>query len=204
MDNNKHNAEMNLELIAQIIEQSKRNLNNHSFNSWIGWGVFTAVLGLIIWGIIKATGCHQWHWLWFLEFAYAIYDGKRNEKRHIAAKSHIDSAIIGIWKTLGWLYIFTPIVMTFMAIYLQHFYALNLIMPLVLIYTSIGVAFTGIILREKWITAIPVICTLSPLYMLGVISSQQFSDRHIILFISTIFCILVIPGIILNIKCKNK
>lgn len=33
MDNNKHNAEMNFELIAQIIEQSKRNLNNHSFNS---------------------------------------------------------------------------------------------------------------------------------------------------------------------------
>ena len=76
-------------------------------------------------------------------------------------------------------------------------------MPLVLIYTIVGVAFTGVILREKWITAIPVICSISPLYMFAVISSQQFAQWHMILFMVTFFVIMVVPGVILNYKCRK-
>ena len=80
MDNGKYTAEKRLEMIAEMIEQTKRNFNRHNFNPWIGWGVFTTLLGLIIYVIVQSTGVNQWYWLWFLEFAYAIYDGKRNEK----------------------------------------------------------------------------------------------------------------------------
>ena len=104
-----------------MIEQTKRNFNRHNFNPWIGWGVFTTLLGLIIYVIVQSTGVNQWYWLWFLEFAYAIYDGKRNEKEDANLKSHLDNAINGIWVALGWLYTLTPIVMTFMAIYLQYY-----------------------------------------------------------------------------------
>ena len=204
MDKQKMSAEMSLELITQMIEQSKRNFNRRDFNPWIGWGIFTTLLGLIIYGIVEMTGADQWYWLWFLEFAYAIYDCKRNEKEEPNLQSHLDNAINGIWKALGWLYILTPVAMTFMAIYLQHYYALNMIMPLVLIYTIVGVAFTGVILREKWITTIPIVGSLSPLYMLGTISSQQFTNAQILMFSATFFVIMVIPGIILNSKCKKQ
>ena len=204
MNKKKFTTEKSFEIITQMIEQSKQNLNRHNFNPWIGWGVYTTLLGLAIYCIVECTGVNQWYWLWFLEFGYAIYDCKRNEKADPGIRSHIDKAINGIWKALGWLYTLTPIAMTFMAIYFQHYYALNMIMPLILIYTIIGVAFTGVILREKWITTIPIICSLSPLYMFGVISSQQFSNAHILWFTVTFFCIMVIPGFILNHKSKIR
>ena len=204
MDNEKYTAEKRLEIIAEMIEQTKRNFNRHNFNPWIGWGVFTTLLGLIIYTIVQSTGVNQWYWLWFLEFAYAIYDGKRNEKEDANLKSHLDNAINGIWVALGWLYTLTPIAMTFMAIYLQHYYALNMIMPLVLIYTIVGVAFTGVIMQERWIVAIPIIGSLSPLYMFATISSQQFSNSQILMFTLTFFVVMVIPGLILNAKYKKK
>lgn len=203
MEDKKLNAETSLELISQMIQQTKHNFNRHSFNAWIGWGVFTTVLGLILYGVVEITGSFQWYWFWFLEFAYAIYDCKRNEKSEPDHKTHLDNAINGIWKALGWLYTLTPVAMTFMAIYSQHFFALNMIMPLVLIYTIIGVAFTGVILRERWITAIPIICTPIPLYMLGTISSQQFTNEQVLLFSVTFFVVMAVPGIILNLKCKK-
>ncbi len=193
-----------LELITQMIEQSKKNLNRHNFNSWIGWGVFTTVLGLVIYAIVKHTGVNQWNYLWFLEFGYAIYDGKRNEQKEGYAKSHIDNAIEGIWQALGWLYILTPVAMTFSAIYMQYYYAFNMIMPLVLIYTIVGVAFTGVILREKWIVFIPIIGSLSPLYMIATISSQRFEEWYLLMFVATFFVVMVVPGIILNYNSKRK
>lgn len=203
MEKQKLSAEASLELISQMINQSKMNLNGKSFNSWIGWGVYTLLLGIAILAIVEFTGVQQWYWLWFLEFVYAIFDCKRNQRQEPKVKTHIDNAIVGIWSALGWLYILTPVAMTFSAIYLQHFWALNMIMPLVLIYTIVGVAFTGVILREKWITAIPVICSISPLYMFAVISSQQFAQWHMVLFMATFFVVMVVPGIILNYKCKR-
>ena len=197
MEKQNFDAEKSLELISQ-------NLNQGCFNSWIGWGVFTTILGLVIYGVVMATGVHQWYYLWFFEFAYAIYDCKRNERKDVGVKSHIDKAIEGIWQALGWLYILTPVVLTFAAIYLQHYYAFNMIMPLVLIYTIVGVAFTGVILREKWIVAIPIIGVLSPLYMIAVVSSQRFEHWQMLLFVATFFVVMVIPGLILNYKCKSK
>ena len=204
MEKQNFDAEKSLELISQMISQSKQNLNRGSFNSWIGWGVFTTILGLVIYGVVMATGVHQWYYLWFFEFAYAIYDCKRNERKEGDVKSHIDKAIEGIWQALGWLYILTPVVLTFAAIYLRHYYAFNMIMPLVLIYTIVGVAFTGVILREKWIVAIPIVGVLSPLYMIAVVSSQQFEHWQVLLFVATFFVVMVVPGLILNYKCKSK
>lgn len=204
MEKENLSPEGRLELITQMIEQSKKNLNRHSFNSWIGWGVFTTVLGLVIYFVVKTTGVSQWYYLWFFEFAYAIFDGKRNERTEGLAKSHIDNAIEGIWKALGWLYILTPVSMTFAAIYLQHYFAFNMIMPLVLIYTIVGVAFTGVLLREKWIVFIPIIGSLSPLYMIATISSQRFEEWHMLMFIATFFVVMVIPGLILNHNCKRR
>ena len=204
MEKQNFDAEKSLELISQMISQSKQNLNRGSFNSWIGWGVFTTILGLVIYGVVMATGVHQWYYLWFFEFAYAIYDCKLNEQKEGDVKSHIDKAIVGIWQALGWLYILTPVVLTFAAIYLQHYYAFNMIMPLVLIYTIVGVAFTGVILREKWIVAIPIVGVLSPLYMIAVVSSQQFEHWQVLLFVATFFVVMVVPGLILNYKCKSK
>ena len=196
MEKQNFDAEKSLELISQMISQSKQNLNRGSFNSWIGWGVFTTILGLVIYGVVMATGVHQWYYLWFFEFAYAIYDCKRNERKEGDVKSHIDKAIEGIWQALGWLYILTPVVLTFAAIYLQHYYAFNMIMPLVLIYTIVGVAFTGVILREKWIVAIPIVGVLSPLYMIAVVSSQQFEHWQVLMFVATFFVVMVVPGLI--------
>lgn len=204
MEKQNFDAEKSLELISQMISQSKQNLNRGSFNSWIGWGVFTTILGLVIYGVVMATGVHQWYYLWFFEFAYAIYDCKRNERKEGDVKSHIDKAIEGIWQALGWLYILTPVVLTFAAIYLRHYYAFNMIMPLVLIYTIVGVAFTGVILREKWIVAIPIVGVLSPLYMIAVVSSQRFEHWQVLLFVATFFVVMVVPGLILNYKCKSK
>ncbi len=204
MEKQNFDAEKSLELISQMISQSKQNLNRGSFNSWIGWGVFTTILGLVIYGVVKAAGVHQWYYLWFFEFAYAIYDCKRNERKEGDVKSHIDKAIEGIWQALGWLYILTPVVLTFAAIYLRHYYAFNMIMPLVLIYTIVGVAFTGVILREKWIVAIPIEGVLSPLYMIAVVSSQRFEHWQVLLFVATFFVVMVVPGLILNYKCKSK
>lgn len=203
MEKQKLSTEASLELISQMINQSKHNLNRGSFNSWIGWGVFTTVLGLIIYGVVSATGVYQWYYLWFLEFGYAIYDCRRNERQTGDVKTHIDNAIEGIWQALGWLYILTPVALTFAAIYLQHYYAFNMIMPLVLIYTIVGVAFTGVILREKWIIAIPIVGALSPLYMIAVLSSQRFEHWQMLLFVVTFFVVMVVPGMILNYRCRR-
>lgn len=38
MNKKKFTTEKSFEIITQMIEQSKQNLNRHNFNPWIGWG----------------------------------------------------------------------------------------------------------------------------------------------------------------------
>lgn len=199
------NAEESISLITRMIDRSRFNCRLADFNSWIGWGVFTLLLGVVIYSVVRITGVAQWYWLWFLEFAYAIYDGKRNEavRAEVQVVGHVNRALDSVWKALGWLFIITPVAMTFMAIYMQCYAALNMIMPLALLYTIAGVSFTGVLLGCRWAVIVPVVCSLSPMYMLGEMSVGRFEHEHVLLFAATFFLVMTLSWLALK-KLANE
>lgn len=194
-----------LELITRMINATKEDMNQGHWNPFIVWGLFTTLLGCTICALVWSTYNAQWQWLWFLMAGFWIVD-YRYRKTHTKgnhAVTYNSKAIGTVWKVLGFLFILTPVTFTAVALTSQTMQMMNMIMPLTLIYLGIGVSFTGIILKEKLITYIPIVSMVIPFYLISCLMNNQFSIGHLLLFSLSFLIVLVLPGIILNREVQN-
>lgn len=60
------NEKESLELIARMIQNSKRNLEIGGRNIFLLWGWLGALVPLVVLGAVWKTGNPVWNWLWFL------------------------------------------------------------------------------------------------------------------------------------------
>ena len=87
-----------------------------------------------------------------------------------------------------------------LVIFHTHYILMILMMPLSLIYVNIGVSITGIILKDKWMTFLPLVSQLIAFYMLVAIMNN-IPNILLNLLMSFAFIVsMVIPGHILNYK----
>ena len=189
-----------LELITQMIQSTRENLEVGRGNKFLTYGYFTAALGIVIFLLLFFTHNNLYSCGWFLMFACWAFVSWKSKKPDVT--TYTDKAIQRVWQIMGLMFAITiASLLIFVITFHVHYGVLDLMMPLSLIYVNIGTSITGIILKEKWMTLLPLASLLIAFYMLAVMRSGSSMYVWWNLLMSFAFLIsMVIPGHILNHK----
>ena len=66
MEERKLNEKESLELIAQMIQNTKNRLETNCGMPFLFWGYTTLFVSLLVWFLVVTTGNYYWQYLWFL------------------------------------------------------------------------------------------------------------------------------------------
>ncbi len=203
MKENTFSEHDSLELIAQMIRQSKKNMEVGSGNILLYYGYPVVLLSVAVYLLIHFTGKPIWHALWFLMFVPAICIGVNKKKSEVCVVTHMDKAINSIWSILGQLFFLTVIGIVILGYFTGSFNFI-LMLPLSLLYAGIGIAITGIITDFKWMVYTPLVAFAVAIYMLvSMIANIAVADWWNLLFGVSFLVMMVIPGHLLNHKIKE-
>ena len=199
MEERKLNEKESLELIAQMIQNSKKNLQVGRGNQFILWGWLGAITSLVVMGMLMLTNNPMWNWLWFaipvIGWPMMMWQMKKETKPVV---TFTDKVLKSVWISIG------GIGMT--GLLLLAFYAKNmmLMLPGACILMAIGVFITGAIFDDRSLQ----IRTFSALLLIMMASSHIVFMKddfywYYITFSLGFIVMLVMPGYHLNKEAKK-
>lgn len=199
MEEKKLTEKESLELITRMIQSTKENLEVGRGNKFLMYGYFTVALGIVIFLLSLFTHNNLYSWGWCLMFACWAFVSWKAKKPDVI--TYTGKAIQRVWQIMGLMFAITFVSLwIFVVIFHTHYILMILMMPLSLIYVNIGVSITGIILKDKWMTFLPLVSQLIAFYMLVAIMNN-IPNILLNLLMSFAFIVsMVIPGHILNYK----
>lgn len=203
MKENNFSEHDSLELIAQMIRQSKKNMEVGSGNVLLYYGYPALILSVTVYLLVHLTDKPIWSALWFLMFVPAIWIGVNEKKSEVCVVTHMDKAINSTWRILGQLFFLTVIGITIFG-YFAESCNFALMLPLSLLYAGIGIAITGIITDFKPMIYTPLAAFAVAIYMLvSMVANIAVADWWSLLFGASFLAMMVIPGHLLNHKIKE-
>ena len=144
MEESKLNEKESLELIAQMIQNSKKNLQVGRGNQFILWGWLGAITSLVVMGMLMWTKNPMWNWLWFaipvIGWPTMMWQMKKEEKPVV---TFTDKVLKAVWMSIGSIGMLGTFLM---AIYARN---MMLMLPGVSILIAIGVFITGAVLDDR-------------------------------------------------------
>lgn len=183
-----------LDLISQMIRNTRSRLEDNSGIPFLIWGYTTVIVAVIVWSLVTTSGNYLWHWLWF---AIPVFGGTLwllHNKKQLNNRSRVitfvDRAISHVWMVFG--------IASFM-ISIISFLTYIPILFIVLLTMGMATAITGLIIRFKPIIFSGFIGILfSPLCVI-------VRDTSSILIFAAIFVLMmVISGHMLNYTAKRR
>ena len=199
MEERKLNEKESLELIAQMIQNSKKNLQVGRGNQFILWGWLGAITSLAVMGMLMWTNNPMWNWLWFaipvIGWPTMMWQMKKEEKPVI---TFIDKVMKAVWTTIGSIGMLSILLMAYVA------HNTHWIIPCTILLIGIGSAISGAVLDNKRIQS----WASGTFGFVMIVSLRIAFDEtnpiwnHIIFSIAFIG-LLVIPGYILNKEAKK-
>ena len=139
------NEQESLELIARMIQNSKKNMELGSGNIFLLWGYLSAAMAAVVLFLVWQTGSLKWNWLWFavplLGWPLQTYLKKKTERRVL---TYTDKVISTIWGMLS------AAMGAAAVIYCGDADTAILILPVIILCAGIGSAITGAIVRDRW------------------------------------------------------
>ncbi len=206
MEERKLNEKESLELITQMIQNTQKNTQVGSANQFIIAGVATLITAIVVGALISITNNQDYQFLWFLIPIIVktwSYFGRKGEN----IITHIDKMLTTLWYVIVLFCISIPLIVTAMFMYkpiLDMLYfqdgRLFLIISFVeILFISIGIAVTGIIIDYKAFKVAGFVgMTISFLTL--------FALPYMVPYAFAIFAIacLIIPGIKFNRQLKKS
>lgn len=193
-----------LELISQMLRQTKRNMEVGSGNIFLYCGYSALIISIIVFAVVYFTSNPAWASLWFLMFVPNVLMRFKNKKEKPEVVTYMDKAIANIWSVIGAMFILTII-----AIFVFGFYLgccnFVLMLPLSLLYAGIGTAITGLIINVKVLIYTPLLAFLIGIYMLVVLVSANEPTVfwHLYFGIAIVF-MMIVPGHVINRISKRQ
>ena len=181
-----------LELIAQMIQNTKNRLETNCGMPFLFWGYTTIFVSLLVWFLVVTTRNYYWQYLWFLLPIIAgtgTYLSTRNQQPGI--KTHLDKVINYIWLVFG--------ITGFLISMLAMFFWQLPILFMVLLLMGMGTTLTGLVIGYKTVT----ICgTLGALSSIGCLFYPGLNQ--ILIFAPVFIFMMVIPGHVLNHAARKQ
>lgn len=203
METTKFTEKESLELVTNMINATKKNMSVGSGNIFLSYGYFTSILAFVIYLLVYVTGNVVWNFGWLLMFVFwgiMSFRAKREKNKVI---TYIDKAISQVWQVTGWMFFLTfGVIIAVGLVYGTINFAYML--PLSLLYCSIASSITGVVIKERWTTVLPLVGVV---IALSILLTYPFDKSLItywnLLFGVTFILIMIIPGYILNCKAKK-
>lgn len=111
MEEKKFTEKESLELISQMIQVTKENLERGSGNVFLVYGYAAVVLSVVVYAAVNLTGRPLWNALWFLMFVPAIVMKILQARKKPSVVTHMDKMIAHTWCIVGSLFGLTVVVM---------------------------------------------------------------------------------------------
>ena len=203
MEEKKFTEKESLELISHMIQATRKNLVKDQGNYFIIYGYTAAILSVIIYTLLRMIPTPWWWAGWFLMFLPVIIlllKGKRNSPTVV---TYTDSMVNNVWQVVGTLFSLTVLVMLALSLLVGKC-DFMLMLPLCLLYASIGTAITGLVIREKCLSYTPFAGFVFAIYMLMNYTINNSIDIRWNLYFGLSFVIMmIIPGHVLNNKSEK-
>lgn len=203
MEEKKFTEKESLELISHMIQATRKNLVKDQGNYFIIYGYTAAILSVIIYTLLRMIPTPWWWAGWFLMFLPVIIlllKGKRNSPTVV---TYTDSMVNKVWQVVGTLFSLTVLVMLALSLLVGKC-DFMLMLPLCLLYASIGTAITGLVIREKCLSYTLFAGFVFAIYMLMNYTINNSIDIRWNLYFGLSFVIMmIIPGHVLNNKSEK-
>lgn len=199
MEDRKITEQESLELISQMIQNTRRNLDAGSGNMFLLWGYIGTITTLVVCAGVYFTKDPSWMWgFWgipVIGIPLGIYLEHKSQKR---AKAYSDKVLAEMWHILGGLCMSVVIGTTCM----KQF---EFILPLGALIMSLGSIITGIIVRYKTFYLFSLIGLVIGLYMMlaAMVEDAPTYTSLLCFAVAAVFA-MIIPGHMLNIAAKKE
>ena len=142
MEDRKLNEKESLELITQMIRNTRRNLDAGSGNMFLLWGYVCVLLTLVVWAEVGLTQNSAWMWgFWGIPVVGYLLSYIFVRKKDKSVSLYIDKVLNEMWQFMG-------IVCLAVALMAAYFHAFEVILPFVChIAFRWAVSFTGVLIR---------------------------------------------------------
>lgn len=191
MEERQLNEKDSLELIARMIQHTRKKMEKSHGIPFLVWGYTTIVISILVWYFIGLTGDYRVNYLWFLipliGAPLMFFFIRKHEK---GVTTYIDRVIGYIWVVLG----IAALVISLAAMFFWNFP----ILFVVILLMGSGTAITGLIVRFLPITVGGfggILLSLACLLVSGTDS--------ILVFAGLFFLMMVVPGHILYAKGRR-
>lgn len=198
MEDKKLNEKESLELITQMIQNTRRNLDAGSGNMFLLWGYVGALVTIVILAGVYWTKNPAWmQGFWAIPVLGYPVSMLLERKRQKRAKAYSDTVLVEIWSMLGCLCMGLVIATTFT----MHY---EFILPLCALIISLGSIITGIIVRYKTFCLFSVVGLTIGLYMvIAAMVNDAPTYLSLVCFAVVLVFAMIIPGYMLNSEAKK-
>ncbi|WP_291587933.1 hypothetical protein [Bacteroides sp.] len=185
MENKKLNEKESLELISQMIQNTRTRVEKDGGTPFLIWGYGTVIISLLVWYMVTSTGKYEWQYLWFLlpaiGFPGTLWVSRKNES---AVKTYIDRVVNYIWIVFG--------SAGFLVSCVSIVYPLPILF-IILLLMGMGVILTGMVIHSKIALIGGLLGVLSSLGCIWVTGVNQ-----ILAFAPAFIFMMIIPGHMIN------
>lgn len=180
MEDRKLTEKESLELISQMIRETRENIEKRVAYPFLIWGYLTVIVSVIVWYVLSETGNYQWNWLWLvlplLGWPLNRLIGGKAEKGTV---TYMDRVIGTIWIVVGIAVLLVGVVS----------WLLKDVLFIIALLLSIGTTLTGWIIKFKpigWAGAATALLSFALLFVPGV--------NQLLVFAVLFVVMMIIPG----------
>lgn len=198
MEDKKLNEKESLELITQMIQNTRKSLDAGSGNMFLLWGYVSVVVALVVCTGLYLTKNPAWMWgFWgipVIGYPLTLVWARKQQRKPI--KQYVDKVLNEIWQILGVLCMAVVMGATFTN-------SFEIIIPFCTILMSLGSIFTGSVLRYTAFSGFSSMGVVLGLDMMFGVLDKTPSYLMLLEFAVAILFAMVIPGHMLNYKARK-
>lgn len=180
MEDRKLTEKESLELISQMIRETREHIEKRVAYPFLIWGYLTVTVSIVVWYVLVKTGDYRWNWLWLclpvIGWLLSRVVGRSDEK---GTTTYMDRVIGVIWAVIG---------AAVLLVGITAFKVENVLFIIALLL-SIGTTLTGWVIKFKPIGWAGTVSILLSFVLLFVPSANQ-----LLVFAALFIVMMVIPG----------
>ena len=198
MEDKKLNEKESLELITQMIQNTRRNLDTGSGNMFLVWGYVSVLVTLTVLAGVYFTKNPLWMWgFWGIPVIGYLLTFLLMRKRQKMVKSYIDKILVQVWRMFGLI----CMIFVLMATDLERY---EVILPMGAIVMSMGSIITGCIIRYTTFFIFPAMGLMWGMKSFFDALNTGTSYVSLVWFTGVVVFAMIVPGHILNYKARKE
>jgi len=188
-----------LQLITQMIRTTQDGMQQRGTEMLL-WGYLTVICSAVVSAACILTGNPEWNWLWFaipvigFPASYLMCRGRQKP-----VTTYIDRVIAVVWQVIGLMLIGCTLTVGFMR-------TAAFMMPIALISVAVGATITYAVLRNKVLAVFGGIGIFLGYLLFGNLLANGGCPYiwDVVVFAAGFICVCIVPGHILNSKCRKS